>query len=152
MLFLSVPNGGVKVARASTDAFVCAWIGRRHDELRCVMVLKKPGLFGHHKLLRVRIRHAVDDKRRRRPLRKIGRGLPEQNDIGVFERRIKSRRCQPVGSRAGNLGLQCPRPVTPGLGITMRVRIQGFSRRISSARWKKIARSCSTCARRGWGL
>ena len=34
-------------------------------------------------------------------------GLPEQNHIicGVFERKIKSRRGQPVGSRAGNLGL-----------------------------------------------
>ena len=29
---------------------------------------------------------------------------------------VKSRRCQPVGSRVGDLGLQCPRPGTPSLG------------------------------------
>ena len=40
ILLLSVPNSGVKVAHASTDAFVCAWIGRRHDELHCAMVFK----------------------------------------------------------------------------------------------------------------
>ena len=44
-----------KFAHASTDAFVCGWIGRRHDELRCAMVFKKPGPSGHHKLLRARI-------------------------------------------------------------------------------------------------
>ena len=29
-----------KFAHASTDAFVCVWIGRRHDELQCAMVFK----------------------------------------------------------------------------------------------------------------
>ena len=43
ILLLSVPNSGVKVAHASTDAFVCTWVGRRHDELHCAMVYKKPG-------------------------------------------------------------------------------------------------------------
>ena len=44
---------------------------------------------------------------RRGRLRKIGRGLPEQRHFvcGVFERRIKRRRCQSVASRVGNFGL-----------------------------------------------
>ena len=63
---------------------------------------------------------------------------------GVFEKRIKSRRCQPVGNRAGNLGLQCPRPGTPGLGITMRVRTHGFSRRIPFSRWRKSQEAALT--------
>ena len=51
-------------------------------------------------------------------LRKIEWRLPEQHHFvcGVLERRVKSRRRQSVGSRVGNLGLQCPRPGTPGLG------------------------------------
>ena len=40
ILLLSVPNSGVKVAHASTDAFVCAWNGRRHDELTARWSLK----------------------------------------------------------------------------------------------------------------
>ena len=52
VLLLFVSNIGVKVAHASTDAFVCAWVGRRHDELNCAMAFKKPGLFDHFILLR----------------------------------------------------------------------------------------------------
>ena len=55
ILLLSVPSSGVKVVHASTDAYVCAWIRRQHDELYCAMVFEKPGLCGHHKLLRSRI-------------------------------------------------------------------------------------------------
>ena len=50
ILLLSVPNSGGKVAHASTDAFVYAWIGRRHDELHCPMVSEKRGCFGDHEL------------------------------------------------------------------------------------------------------
>ena len=83
ILLLSVPSSGVKVVHASTFAFVCAWIGRRHDELHCAMVFKKPGFGGRHKLVRPRIIHAVDDKRRRRPMRKIGPGCQNNTTLSV---------------------------------------------------------------------
>ena len=69
--------------------------------------LKSLAFSGHHKLFRARIWHAVHDKRRRGPMRKIRRGMPEQHHIvsGIFERRIKSRRCQLVGCRDISLGL-----------------------------------------------
>ena len=44
-----------QIAHASTIAFVCGWVGRRHDKLHFAMVVKTPCLFGHHKLLRSRI-------------------------------------------------------------------------------------------------
>ena len=47
------------------------------------MVVKKPGLCGHYKLLRARIRHAVNDKRHRRPLRKTGRGCQNNTTLSV---------------------------------------------------------------------
>ena len=50
------------------------------------MVVKTPSLFGHDKLLRARIWHAVNDKQRRRPLRSIRRGLPEQHHFVVYSR------------------------------------------------------------------
>ena len=53
LLLLSVSNSGVKVPHALTGAFVRARIGR-HDELHCPMVVKNPGLFGHHILLHAR--------------------------------------------------------------------------------------------------
>ena len=40
ILLLSILNSGVKVAHASTNAFVCAWVWGRHDELNCGMVFK----------------------------------------------------------------------------------------------------------------
>ena len=40
ILLLSVPHVGIQVANASTDAFLCTWIGRRHDALHCAMVFK----------------------------------------------------------------------------------------------------------------
>ena len=40
VLLLPAPNSGGKVAHASTDAFMCAWVRRRHDELNCSMVFK----------------------------------------------------------------------------------------------------------------
>ena len=81
---------------------------------------------------------------------KIGRGLPKYHYIvcGAFERKIKRRPCQPVDSRVGNPGVQCPRPGTPGLGnwglqcprpgiprlgITVRVRTRGLLRRVPFA-------------------
>ena len=50
------------------------------------MVVKTPSLFGHDNLLRARIWHAVNDKQRRRPLRSIRRGLPEQHHFVVYSR------------------------------------------------------------------
>ena len=47
-----------------------------------------------------------------------------------------------------NLGLQCPRPGTPGLGSTTRIRTRGFSLRVFFARWRKSARIRSNCARK----
>ena len=41
---------------------------------------------------------------------------------------------------------------TPGLGITIRVQTHAFSRRVRATRWRKTARSCSKCARKGRGL
>ena len=58
-----------------------ARVWRRHNELLGAAVLEKSGLFRHHKLLRVRIRHVVHDKRRGGTLRKAGGGLPEQHHV-----------------------------------------------------------------------
>ena len=97
-----------------------AWIGRRHDELHCAVVFIKPGLFGHHKV--------VDDKRRGRPPRKIGRGLPKQHHIfcGISKRRIKSLptrrkpcwRSGPGMSPSGNTSLRQVGPVMSSSGNT----------------------------------
>ena len=55
-----------------------------------------------------------------------------------------------VKSRFGIWGprLQCPRPGTPGLGGTTRIRTRGFSTRVFLARWQKNARIRSNCARK----
>ena len=50
------------------------------------MDFKKPSLFGHHKLLCARIRDVVDDKGRRRSLRKKGRRVPEKHYFVEYSR------------------------------------------------------------------
>ena len=75
----------------------------------------------------------------------------------------KNRRCQPVGSLVGHLGLQCrllgtptlgslgllcPLAGAPGLGSMMRILTRGFSHRALSNRWRKLVRNRPHCTRK----
>ena len=61
--------------------FVRSLVWRGHGELLGAAVLEKASLFRLHILLRAGIRHVVNGKRRWGPLRKTGRGLPEQHHL-----------------------------------------------------------------------
>ena len=46
-----------------------------------------------------------------------------------------------------DLGLEGPRPRTPGFWSTTRIRTRGFSPRVFFARWRENAKMRSNCAR-----
>ena len=141
-MLLPGASTGAKVVHASTDAFACAWTRRRHYELHCLMVLEKPGLFGHHVLFSTRIWYVVHNKRRRAPRWKIGWGLPEKHHFvcGVNERRVKSR--LEIGA--------CNVPVREHQASGVRRESEPVVSRLGSffACWRKNARICSNCARK----
>ena len=72
------------------------------------MVFEKPGLFGHHILQNYDTRRPQQTTKGATAKKKPGLPEPHHFVHGVFETRVKSRRCQSVGSRVGNSGLQCP--------------------------------------------
>ena len=95
-----------KFAHASTDSFVCVWIGR-HDQLHCAMVFKSLAFAA---IINCSAQEYCtpstinDEGDHCEKLDGAARTTPHYLS-SRREKIIKSRRRQPVGSRAGNLGL-----------------------------------------------